>query len=256
MGRLGAGGFRSIVRGGIMRPVKSREPGAYTLLELLIVIAIIFLLAGILLPVLSRVREKARQTTCLSNLKQIGLGMAQYSQDSDNCLPLMHQYDDASSLGAAALTGMFYGYCGCGNPRAYQLSWQDFTYPYIKNINVFVCPSSAYKAKLPAHSYGYNYFMAIKTGTSNVCALPPAPVLESALVQPASKILVAEKGIGADAWYLAGAGDGAAGGGSVHNGGANLLFCDFHAKWVAYPSTWNTSGSTQSNLMPATVVAE
>jgi prepilin-type N-terminal cleavage/methylation domain-containing protein len=60
----------------------------FTLIELLVVIAIIAILAAILFPVFAKVREKARQTTCTSNEKQIGLGILQYVQDYDETYPL------------------------------------------------------------------------------------------------------------------------------------------------------------------------
>ncbi len=64
----------------------------FTLIELLVVIAIIAILAAILFPVFARAREKARQTSCLSNLKQIGLGLLMYAQDYDEVLPRSAQY--------------------------------------------------------------------------------------------------------------------------------------------------------------------
>src|SRR5258707_9076849 len=64
-----------------------RTRAGFTLIELLVVIAIIAILAAILFPVFSKVREKARQTTCLSNEKQLGLGITQYLQDNDEMYP-------------------------------------------------------------------------------------------------------------------------------------------------------------------------
>lgn len=65
-----------------------RLPRAFTLIELLVVIAIITLLAAILFPVFARARENARRSSCQSNLKQIGIGIAQYTQDYDEKMPL------------------------------------------------------------------------------------------------------------------------------------------------------------------------
>ncbi|MCW3099763.1 MAG: prepilin-type N-terminal cleavage/methylation domain [Chthonomonadaceae bacterium] len=115
----------------------------FTLIELLVVIAIIAILAAILFPVFARAREQARKTSCLSNLKQLGLGFAMYTQD----------YDER-------LCGIWSGEWNLlsGNPK--QLNWAPSIFPYIKNRQVYVCPS---EASTNASSYlGNNYIGNVK----------------------------------------------------------------------------------------------
>lgn len=129
-----------------------RRTNAFTLIELLVVIAIIAILAAILFPVFAQAREKARQSACLSNMKQIGLGIMMYTQDYDETLP-------STWLGngpAAAFDP--------GPGPAY--SWQYGITPYIKNTGVFTCPSNRFRSPnnwrqvffgTPAVSYPIHY---------------------------------------------------------------------------------------------------
>ncbi len=119
-------------------PSRSSRVG-FTLIELLVVIAIIAILAAILFPVFSQVREKARATSCLSNTKQLGLALTQYYQD----------WDERLVLNGIAL-GYQYG------------QWADFLQPYIKNDQLLICPSSQRNSSRP-----YNRWI---TGQGRQCA--------------------------------------------------------------------------------------
>lgn len=101
----------------------------FTLIELLIVIAIIAILAAILFPVFAAAREKARQTTCLSNMKQLGLASLQYSQDYDEALVLS---DLRNSYNHTTWTLL-------APPVANQF-WGQMLYPYVKSTGVYHCP--------------------------------------------------------------------------------------------------------------------
>jgi prepilin-type N-terminal cleavage/methylation domain-containing protein/prepilin-type processing-associated H-X9-DG protein len=107
---------------------------AFTLIELLVVIAIIAILAAILFPVFAQAREKARAISCLSNEKQLALGVLQYAQDYDETYPIGMTSDDIPG--------------GWGPIQDY---WPGKIQPYIKNFQVFGCPTDPDGGRL-AHS--------------------------------------------------------------------------------------------------------
>jgi prepilin-type N-terminal cleavage/methylation domain-containing protein/prepilin-type processing-associated H-X9-DG protein len=106
---------------------RSNARVGFTLLELLVVIAIIVLLAAILFPVFATVRENSRKTACLSNEKQIGLGLLQYTQD----------YDE---MGPRESFGTF----NSDPTLNTQYVWMDATIPYVKSVSVYTCPSHVF----------------------------------------------------------------------------------------------------------------
>src|SRR5665213_2933096 len=127
--------------------MKQNKTTGFTLIELLVVIAIIAILAAILFPVFAKVREKARQISCASNLKQLGLGLIQYNQDYDERMPC-----GAEDKGLADAPGACTG-----------LGWAGATYPYVKSVGVFKCPddntnpATVTGTSLSPVSYAYNF---------------------------------------------------------------------------------------------------
>jgi prepilin-type N-terminal cleavage/methylation domain-containing protein/prepilin-type processing-associated H-X9-DG protein len=123
--------------------LSKRSHSGFTLIELLVVIAIIAILAAILFPVFAKVREKARQTSCLSNEKQLGLGFMQYIQDNDEQYP-----NGQPGLSAGCYGGNGGGTLGEG--------WAFQIYPYVKSVGVYKCPDDSANATFGVVSYAYN----------------------------------------------------------------------------------------------------
>lgn len=130
----------------------------FTLIELLVVIAIISILAAILFPVFARARENARRASCLSNLKQIGLGLMQYTQDFDERLPNAY---NTYSAGAVTYPN---GTTGITQP------WYLMLDAYVKNWQIYNCPSADKPIQylggyqMEQFPYSYNYIAPIVTG--------------------------------------------------------------------------------------------
>jgi prepilin-type N-terminal cleavage/methylation domain-containing protein/prepilin-type processing-associated H-X9-DG protein len=133
----------------------------FTLIELLVVIAIIAILAAILFPVFAQAREKARQTSCLSNEKQMGLGLMMYVQDYDETFPAAYYYNNDNSSAN--------GYT----------HWSGAIQPYIKNLGIFVCPSDKNRGLAPTNFIGNNLGFGAPSGqiTQNAVQDNQAPRL-------------------------------------------------------------------------------
>jgi prepilin-type N-terminal cleavage/methylation domain-containing protein/prepilin-type processing-associated H-X9-DG protein len=122
----------SPARHGLSRPGRS---AGFTLIELLVVIAIIAILAAILFPVFAKAREKAQQAGCMSNLRQIGMALVEYSQDYDETHPgVWFGPPSQQAWSQPSNATLFY-------------KWMDAIYPYVKNEQIFDCPSDGVNKK-------------------------------------------------------------------------------------------------------------
>ena len=211
-----------------------RPKSAFTLIELLVVIAIIAILAAILFPVFAQAREKARQTSCLSNEHQLGLGFLQYLQDYDENLP---------SAGACANTNAMTGYWiywdnfdGSNQTKTTYVPSKGSLYPYVKSNQVYVCPSDT-SGQLD--SYSMNAFLT--KDDANGCANDHFGYKYAALTTPSATIMLSEENDG----YSNGTSGSHPTGGTDdgyetpaanvpsprHSGGSCYVMSDGHSKW-------------------------
>jgi prepilin-type N-terminal cleavage/methylation domain-containing protein/prepilin-type processing-associated H-X9-DG protein len=225
---------------------------AFTLIELLVVIAIIAILAAILFPVFARARENARRTSCLSNLKQLGLSFAQYTQDYDEKLPPMVNAN-------------------------YQY-WPFLVQPYMKSSQLFDCPSLPFVNNITATGGGsgtaYGLNVALSTGTGDTGIAMSSVNYASELIMLGDTRMhaypnqsrgygylpsIADTGGYAAMWFdpdvsrggtppsSIDGGKGQAGPDARHLEGSNFCFFDGHAKWMKF-SNFDTPPATVSPI--------
>jgi len=199
-----------------------------TIMEILIVLAIIAILSAVLFPALVVARRRAAQATCLSNLRELGAGMGLYRENNDGRLPWARVLNGGAGNPAGNWAGCYDVHGKCA-PEKGQL------YRYIRNRGVYLCPSSK-NAQLPgivpeALPYPLSYSMNdMLTGAK----------LDSE-TNRSSRIglLVHESpfSINDGDFYWLGWSDGIQGRdepADVHSGGTCVLFCDLHASWQTY----------------------
>lgn len=206
----------------------------FTLIELLVVIAIIAILAAILFPVFARARENARRSSCQSNLKQIGLGILQYTQDYDERLPYVEMdhaaVPDDNNIAFANFK-----------------IWVDPIYPYVKSKQVFRCPSSV-NNKTPGDPEGrpnvgsgmMSYGVAAHTEEGNYAFsfydnVPPTHIAQ--FTDTAETIMLGDRNDTTTTPYAFGyfinpGGNPNVAPGYLHLEGGNMAFADGHVKWM------------------------
>ncbi|MEN6545595.1 MAG: DUF1559 domain-containing protein [Armatimonadia bacterium] len=205
----------------------------FTLIELLVVIAIIAILAAILFPVFAKAREKARQSSCLNNVKQLNLAILGYVQDYDEFFPFFNLYMPYTIPGVV-----------CPSSHVY-LHWFDAITPYVKNNQVFRCPSN------PSDWIGYGKNFTLGYWGKYPGRVGPAydGVTLASVNYPASVALIADKRwlsnnnlccMSCMGWEKndqttlpppSPVGAVTAGNKCLHNEGVNVGFVDGHAKW-------------------------
>ena len=160
-----------------MRTGLHRRHG-FTLIELLVVIAIIAILAAILLPVFARARAKARKTQCLSNLKQLGLGVTMYEQDYDEVMPPWG-YGDTSKHddGTNNVVDGFY-------------SWDTLVNPYLRNQQILFCTDNHFGKGLRSYAAARYAFTSCLASESNRFFV----VTTGSMPDPSSTIMLFDKG--------------------------------------------------------------
>jgi len=197
-------------------PNKHKLSG-FTLIELLVVIAIIAILASILFPVFARARENARRASCMSNVRQLGLGFMQYTQDYDEKYP---------KVGFSATDYVTYP-----NGDTGYNSWILRIYPYVNSMDVFNCPSNDKKWTAATSVSPTNRVNSTVSYGANMNLLNVSDPISMAQVEKPSQTIMLADSEGATTYGIYKTWSSSRYISDRHLDGANLAFADGHAKW-------------------------
>jgi prepilin-type N-terminal cleavage/methylation domain-containing protein/prepilin-type processing-associated H-X9-DG protein len=208
----------------------------FTLIELLVVVAIIAILAAILFPVFSQAREKARQSTCQNNLKQIGLAFAQYEQDYDGFIP---RGDIGLDIGNDRFWfGVLNAYLGKTKAGGYAP-------PAGTGSPLWQCPSDA------GHQYHHHY---LSYGFNRSLYVAPNASVNIAQIQRTDGVILAAESNSVKGYfcmYVSGRTSDNMPPGSRHQDGCNVLFIDGHVKWYRQSAIYGTPNENYKLLWGA-----
>lgn len=210
---------------------------AFTLIELLVVIAIIAILAAILFPVFAQAKEAAKKTACLSNNKQMGVGLYLYLNDYDDNLPMANYPQNPNNLPSA------FSYLA-GPSKFVAWNWADIIQPYVKNYAIFKCPDDTSGplvvngTPVPGYPLSYALNMYIYLGTGGFADFKGsigAPMSE--INEPASKLFIVESQSKISQEVVLPASFKRFGL-YRHSGGGNYVYADTHAHYHLMPQEW------------------
>jgi prepilin-type N-terminal cleavage/methylation domain-containing protein/prepilin-type processing-associated H-X9-DG protein len=227
------------------------SPAGFTLIELLVVIAIIAILAAILFPVFASAREKARQTSCLANLKQIGNAFTMYVQDYDETMPRAFSGGTSATDPARDWAVDLIPYVKMGNTQdAIQVNstlGAARTDMFTANQPFYQCPSKnggiSRDVRGFRRGYGYNNWLCSGTGVTMADIVAPADHLAfGEMFGEVDRITPFNWPTDNRFWPEA-----------RHAKGLNITFCDGHSKWVNgtdIKMQWPTTGMANANSFP------